>query len=126
MMTAEFTTTVMIENQQWIDWKTKNNKTIDFIMFNITSEIDVHIENETTMKKMWEKLHKLYNIKEFNFQYILQNSLYDCQLNQFAFIDKYVSKFKKLVKTLAEQQYIIDNKEKIIFFLINLEFFYSL
>ncbi len=62
-MTEEFMTTVMTENQQWINWKIKNNKIIDLIMFNVTSEIDVHIENEITAKRMWEKLHKLYNIK---------------------------------------------------------------
>jgi hypothetical protein len=36
-----------------MNWlKTKNNKTIDLIMLNVISKVDVHIENETTMKKM--------------------------------------------------------------------------
>ena len=50
--TEKFTTTVTAENSQWIDWKIKNNKIINLIMFNVISEIDVHIENEMTMKKM--------------------------------------------------------------------------
>jgi propanediol dehydratase small subunit len=36
-----------------MNWlKTKNNKTIDLIMLNVILKVDVHIENEMTMKKM--------------------------------------------------------------------------
>jgi hypothetical protein len=41
-----------------------------------------------------------------------------CQLDQFAFINEYVSKFKKLAKTLADQWHVINNKEKSFSFLL--------
>ncbi len=61
-----------------------------------------------------------------NLRYTLENELRDCRLDKFPSVDEYGSKFKTLIKSLAGQRQIIDNKGQVILFLSNLGSSYPL
>ena len=126
MMTQKLmNTATQVINSLYIDWVNKNNKASAIIMLNVSLKVIIVIDNMQITKKMWNHLNLVYISHDFNLQYIFFTNLYTLHLEQFASINDYALKYKRLMIEIVTSDLVLNKTLKIILFLINLEFFYN-
>ena len=77
-------------------WENKNDQAHGLIGMSISPDLRFHLDGENSPIKAWEKLNKIFGIKNEIQTFQLENELLNLDPSNFLSIEDYLSKFKTL------------------------------